>query len=195
MNSDVAGFVLAGGKSSRMGTDKAFLELDGRTLLSRMIKLVGGITPDVHIVGPRNKFEPLGPVIEDLYPARGPLGGIHAALSASGKDLNLILAVDLPLVEAAFLEYLVAKARGGDVLVTVARAGGGWQPLCAIYRRGFLDLANRALQEGRNKIDPLFRDIPLAVIEESDLKAAGFSATMFQNLNTPAEFNIARGIR
>ena len=176
-----------------MGTDKAFLELEGRSLLSRMIKLVGGITPDVHIVGPRNKFEQYGPVIEDLYPARGPLGGIHAALSASGKDLNLILAVDLPLVEAAFLEYLIAKARGGDVLVTVARAGGGWQPLCAIYRRGFLDLADRALQEGRNKIDPLFKDIPLEVIEESDLKAAGFSATMFQNLNTPAEFHAAKG--
>lgn len=193
MNSDVAGFVLAGGKSSRMGTDKAFLELEGRTLLSRMMNLVGGITSEVHIVGLRSKFEPFGPVIEDLYPNRGPLGGIHAALSASGKDLNLILAVDLPLVEAAFLEYLIAKARAADVLVTVARAGGGWQPLCAIYRRGFLDLADRALQEGRNKIDPLFKGIPLEVIEESDLKAAGFSATMFQNLNTPAEFLAAKG--
>ena len=192
MNSELAGFILAGGKSSRMGSDKAFLKLQGQTLLARALQLVRGIAADVRIVGPRGKFEQLGPVVEDLYSDRGPLGGIHAALSASTKNLNLILAVDLPRVEAAFLEQLVAKASTGEALVTVPRAGGGWQPLCAVYRRGFLDFADRALQEGRNKIDPLFKNIPLAVIEESDLTEAGFSTTMFQNLNTPAEFHAAR---
>src|SRR5690242_11391974 len=121
----MAGFVLAGGKSSRMGTDKAFLEFHGQILLSRAMNLIRGICPDVHVVGPKNKFQQFGPVVEDLYPDRGPLGGIHAALSTSTKDLNLILAVDLPQVEAAFLEYIITKARATDVLVTVPRAGGG----------------------------------------------------------------------
>lgn len=184
--------MLAGGKSSRMGTDKAFLELQGETLLFRALQLVRGVTADLHIVGAREKFGRFGPVVEDLYSDRGPLGGIHAALSASTKDLNLILAVDLPQIEAAFLEYLIAKARAGEALVTVPRAAGGWQPLCAVYRRGFLDLADRALQEGRNKIDPLFRNISLAVMEESELTEARFSTTMFQNLNTPEEFHSAK---
>ena len=176
-----------------MGTDKAFLELQGQTLLFRALQLVRSVTADFHIVGAREKFGRFGHVVEDLYFDRGPLGGIHAALSASSKDLNLILAVDLPQIEAAFLEYLIAKARAGEALVTVPRAGGGWQPLCAVYRRGFLDFADRALQEGRNKIDPLFKNISLAVIEESELTEAGFSTTMFQNLNTPEEFHAAKG--
>ena len=193
MDDDVAAYVLAGGKSSRMGSDKAFLELKGRPLLAWALDLVRGITTDVHIVGPREKFELFGLTLEDTYRARGPLGGIHAALSNSTKDLNLVLAVDLPQVEVGFLQFLVAQARLGGAVVTLPRAGGGWQPLCAVYRRRFLEYAGRALQSGNNKIDPLFNDISLSVIDESDLSAAGFSATMFHNLNTPAEFQAAKG--
>ena len=193
MDQDVAAYVLAGGKSSRMGSDKAFLEMKGRTLLARALDLVRGITPDVHIVGPQEKFELFGPTLEDTYRDRGPLGGIHAALSHSTKDLNLVLAVDLPQVEAGFLQYLVAKARTDDAVVTLPRAGGGWQPLCAVYRPSFLEYADRALQGGHNKIDVLFSDISLCIVDESDLNAGGFSATMFHNLNTPAEFQAAKG--
>ena len=196
MNGDVAAWVLAGGKSSRMGSDKAFLQLGGRTLLARALEAVRAISQDFHIVGPRAKFELFGPVVEDIFRDRGPLGGIHAALSASDKDLNLVLAVDIPHVEPRFLESLINKARDGKTVVTVPRAGGGWQPLCAVYRREFRDVAGQALKQGRNKIDPLFERVSIAVIEESDLKKAGFSANMFRNLNTRDEFEaVAKGTR
>lgn len=191
MNDDVAAFVLAGGKSSRMGSDKAFLELNGRTLLAWALDRVRGVTSDFHIVGPRAKFEPFGPTIEDVYKDRGPLAGIHTALHTSTRELNLVLAVDLPYMDPSFLTYLVAKARGNDSLAMVPRAAGGWQPLGAVYRRGFGEIAEQALQRGRNKIDALFEGISVGTIEESELKMAGFSDKIFQNLNTPAEFEAA----
>ena len=77
---DVTGFILAGGKSTRMGTDKAFIEFEGHTLLERALSLARSVTPDVRIVGAREKFAPFAPVVEDIFRERGPLGGIHAAL-------------------------------------------------------------------------------------------------------------------
>ena len=154
--SDVAAFILAGGKSTRMGADKAFVVLDGRTLLARALESARGVTADVRIVGDPAKFAEFAPVVEDVFRECGPLGGIHAALRASAAELNLMLAVDVPFVSAGLVEFLIARARGSAALVTVARAGGRWQPLCAVYRREFADAAEKALQQGRYKIDALF---------------------------------------
>jgi len=184
----VAAFILAGGKSTRMGTDKAFVMLDGRTLLERALELARAVTSDVRIVGDAAKFAAFGPVVEDVFRGCGPLGGIHAALRASSAELNLMLAVDVPFVSPALLQYLIERARGErDAAVTVARAGGGWQPLCAVYRRQFFDEAEPALRAGRYKIDALFGATQVQRISEDELESAGFSATMFRNLNTPAE--------
>ena len=189
---DVAVYVLAGGKSTRMGSDKAFLELHGQSLLKRALGLARTVSQDVHIVGERDKFADFAAVTEDIYRNRGPLGGIHAALSDSNSELNLIMAVDLPLLEAAFLSYLISRARRENNIVTVPRAAGGLQPLCAVYRRSFVDVAEHALREGRNKIDPLFTERESSVVEEQELLRAGFSTKMFQNLNTPEELSQAR---
>jgi molybdopterin-guanine dinucleotide biosynthesis protein A len=193
--SDVTAFVLAGGKSSRMGSDKAFLRLGEETLLSQALKIAGAVTRQVRIVGNASKFAAFGQVVEDLYRDRGPLGGIHAALSSSVTELNLMLAVDLPFVGLKFLKYLLMRARESGAIVTVPRAGSGLQPLCAIYRRGFLEAAEESLREGKNRIDSLFTKDVAFVIEESELARAGFSVEMFRNLNTPEEFEMARAVR
>ena len=192
--SDVTAFILAGGKSTRMGSDKAFVTLDGRTLLARALELARSVTPDVHIVGDPAKFARFGPVVEDLFPECGPLGGIHAALRASQTDLNLLLAVDLPFVSTEFLQYLIRRARSiAAATVTVVRASGGWQPLCAVYRQEFADAAEADLAAGRYKIDSLFATQRTLVIDEGELKSAGFSPDMFRNLNTPEELAEAIG--
>ncbi|MGO9084007.1 MAG: molybdenum cofactor guanylyltransferase [Candidatus Sulfotelmatobacter sp.] len=188
---DVAAFILAGGKSTRMGTDKAFLALDGRTLLARALDLARSVTPDVRIVGPAATFTVFAPVVEDVFPECGPLGGIHAALRASRAELNLILAVDNPFVPPALFPFLITRARASAATVTVARAGGGWQPLCAVYRREFADAAEKSLREGRYKIDALFDQVQTAVIAEDELEAAGFSPSIFRNLNTREELAAA----
>lgn len=184
---DLTAFVLAGGKSTRMGADKAFVALNGRTLLARALELVRSVTSDVRIVGDPAKFAAFAPVVEDVFPGCGPLGGIHAALRASQSELNLILAVDLPFVSLALLQYLIKRARNSAATVTVARASGGWQPLCAVYRREFAEAAELSLCEGRYKIDTLFEATQTLVIEEEELEAASFSPRMFRNLNTREE--------
>jgi len=188
---DFSGFVLAGGRSSRMGSDKAFLEFGGRTLLARALDLLRRLTPEVGIVGPAAKFAAYGPVVEDIYSGRGPLAGIHAALSSSATELNLILAVDLPFLTESLLRFIVERARAADAVVTVPRIASGYQPLCAAYRRGFASLAQAALESGRNKIDALFSIATMCVLEESELSRFAFNARMFENLNTPEDLRRA----
>jgi molybdopterin-guanine dinucleotide biosynthesis protein A len=181
---DLTAFVLAGGKSTRMGRDKAFLPWGDGTLLSHALKSVAGVTPRSRIVGDVKKFSAFGVVIADIYRDCGPLGGIHAALSGTTTDFNLILAVDLPLIETRFLQFMVGLAKDTDAAVTLPRADGGLQPLCAVYRREFAQPAEQALQAGKNKIDALFPKVKTRIIEEDEFTCAGFSAAMFRNLNT-----------
>ena len=179
-------FVLAGGRSTRMGTDKAFVLLEGRTMLARALDLAHSLTSDVRIVGDASKFASLASVVEDLFPGCGPLAGIHTALRSSLSDLNLILAVDMPFVRPALLQYILGRAKTSvRAMVTVPRTSRGWQPLCAIYRRDFAAIAEKALRAGNYKIDALFDEADVQVISESELQSAGFSPDLFLNLNTP----------
>ena len=185
---DLTAFILAGGKSSRMGTDKAFVEYGGRTLLARALDLARSAASDVRIVGSKEKFAAFAPVVEDVIRDCGPLGGIHAALRASPTELNVMLAVDVPFVSRAFFQYLVKQARGApEAAVVVPREDEDWQPLCAIYRREFAAVAERALRAGRYKITRLFDEVRTRVIDRKELEDAGFSPAIFRNLNTPEE--------
>jgi len=186
--SDVSAFILAGGKSTRMGRDKAFVPFEGQTLLARMLDLARLVRLDVRIVGSAEKFASFAPVVEDVFRDCGPLGGIHAALRASQTNLNLMLAVDMPFVSAAFLQYMISRGQSAPgAMAVVPRNDGRRQPLCAIYRREFADAAETALLAGRNRIDSLFAAIEVRVIEEEEWKRSGFSPAIFRNLNTPEE--------
>jgi molybdopterin-guanine dinucleotide biosynthesis protein A len=187
---DVTAFILAGGKSTRMGADKAFVEYGGRTLLARALDLARSVTPEVRIVGSADKFALFAPVVEDVFCDCGPLGGIHAALRASRTELNVMLAVDMPFVSLAFLHYLISQAGSApEAVVVVPRGNGNWQPLCAIYRREFASATEDALRAGRNRIDPLFSVVRTRVIAEDELEGAGFSPALFRNLNTQEELS------
>ena len=175
-----------------MGRDKAFLELGGQTLLARALDVASMVAANCRIVGDPAKFAVFGPVVEDIFRDCGPLGGIHAALLSAKSDLNLMLAVDLPFIEAKFLEYLMVKARQTGAVVTVPHAGGGLQPLCAVYRRRFVEVAEWALRQRKNKIDPLFREVETRVLDEAELSRAGFSPDIFRNLNTPEHWEEAK---
>ncbi len=188
---DVTAFVLAGGRSLRMGADKAFLSFGGRTLLEIALQKARALARQVRIVGPREKFAGYGEVVEDVFRDRGPLAGIHAALGASATDLSLVLAVDTPFLPERFLRYLVEQAQASAALVTVPYAAGGYQPLCAVYRRDFFRLAEAALQAGRNKIDALFGGCEVRRLDEAELSRFEFPATIFDNLNTPEELERA----
>jgi molybdopterin-guanine dinucleotide biosynthesis protein A len=185
-------FVLAGGKSSRMGTDKAFLEFSGRSLLGNALELARAVTAEVRIVGDPVKLSSFGTVVPDVYRDRGPLGGIHAALASSDAELNLIIAADLPLLDVRFLKHLIDIAGNYDALVTVPRVHGHYEPLCAVYRKEFGAFAGEALAENRNKVDALFSTIAVQLVSDDELTTGGFSPTMFRNVNTPDDWKQIR---
>jgi molybdenum cofactor guanylyltransferase len=187
------GFVLAGGKSSRMGAgpgkekDKALLEFGGQTLLDRALAVMGTVCDRVAIVGEPARFANYESVVADIFPGSGPLAGIHAALLHSPAELNLMLAVDMPFISQELLAFLFAAAEESDAIVTVPRSGKGLQPLCAVYRRDFSPVAEQALRAGKYKIDAAFSSVSILAIEEVKLTAAGFSEQSFFNVNTPQD--------
>ncbi len=194
------GFVLAGGKSSRMGpnTDKAFLDFHGQTLLERALTVAGMVCDRVTIVGDPARFAKVGsskyvPVVADIFPGCGPLAGIHAALTHSTAELNLMLAVDMPFVSRELLAFFFATAEASDAVITVPRTSRGFQPLCAVYRRDFSTVAEQALRAGKYKVDAAFSGVLVRVIKENELAAAGFSERSFFNVNTPQDRLAAEG--
>src|SRR5229473_8049739 len=194
------GFLLAGGKSSRMGmnTDKAFLDFGGQTLLDRALGVMGTVCDRVAIVGDPGKCAKYGStkygsVVADIFSGCGPLAGIHAALVHSPAELNLMLAVDMPFVSTKLLAFLFAAAEESDAIVTVPRTTHGLHPLCAVYRRDFSTTAEQALRAGKYKIDAAFGGVSIRVIEEAELLAAGFSERSFFNVNTPQDRLAAEG--
>ena len=170
-----------------MGANKAFLDFRGQTLLDRALSALNRACGNVTIVGDPETFASFGRVVADVFAECGPLAGIHAALLHSSADLNLMLAVDMPFVSEALLKFLLCAAEGTDAPVTVPRTARVLQPLCAVYRREFASTAEQALKAGDYKIDAAFAHVPLRVIEEAELIAAGFSEKSFFNVNTPED--------
>ena len=191
----VSAFILAGGRSSRMGTDKALLPLGGENLLQLALRKSKAVSPTPIIVGDRERYSIYGEVIEDRFPGCGPLAGIYSALCATQTDLNLVLSVDMPLMTADFLIWLVQLAAAGAELAFVPEVQGQRQPLCAVYRRAAQGVIEQALKLGELKVDRIFRLIPTRFVKEDELLAAGFSPTIFCNVNTPADYEAVNNLQ
>ncbi len=177
--------MLAGGKSSRMGQDKALLELDGETLAARALRKLRCVCAEVAIAGGAADRARFGRVIEDVRPGLGPLGGIVSALEQTAHEWNLFLAVDMPFVPDAALRRLLLAA-GGPAAVALAVADGRVQPLCGVYSRRALPGLRAELQAGRLKVKD-------AVASLGDVAYVPFEKLdWFRNVNTPAEFAEAR---
>src|SRR5947209_4054235 len=136
----VGGFVLAGGKSTRMGRDKALLDWHGKTLLDHMVDLLRNVADPVHVVG----RDPL----TDQLPGLGPLSGIATALEASSTDANLIVAVDLPHLTRDFLKYLRSRLENSSHALLACKIGSDF-PLCLGLWRPMLPEIKRHLWAGK----------------------------------------------
>lgn len=178
----VAGFVLAGGQSRRMGRDKALLPDAAGTLVERVASEVGKVCDSVALLGDPARYGHLNlPVIADLIPGRGPMSGLHAALKSAGTDWILIVACDMPNVQAAFLQKLIAHANPG-VLCVAADSADGLEPLCALYHRNTLPEVETALYGGRLRM----RDL-VAKLEATRVKAG---RTLVRNVNTEEDWQL-----
>ncbi len=189
-----AAYLQAGGKSARMGEDKAFVDFRGQTLLARALETLRKVCGEVTIVGDPKIFGGLGPTVGDVFPGCGPLGGIHAALVHSKAELNVIQAIDMPFVSGDLLKFILGQAAETGAMVTIPSTRCGLQPLCGVYRPAFATIAERAIKVGAYKIDAAFAGIAMHVIDEPELIAAGFSDKNFFNVNTPADRSAAMNL-
>jgi molybdopterin-guanine dinucleotide biosynthesis protein A len=177
-----AGFVLAGGRSSRMGQDKALLTLGGEPLVKRAIRKLSEVCAEVAIAGGTEELTQFGRVIPDESVGCGPLGGIVAALEQSSFQWNLFLAVDAPFVPVSVLKALLFMAAAFPSVCVMARTHGVMQPLCAVYSGKALEVLKQELAAGRWKVTR-------AIEAAGPVKVLDFDNTSwFANLNTPEEF-------
>ncbi len=177
-----------------MGMDKAFLPFRGGTLLERTLHVLHEVCASVSLVGDPTKFSSYGVAIPDIFPGCGPLAGIHAGLQQSSAELNLFLALDMPLIAPELLAFLLTKAEQTEAAAIVPRTARGLQPLCAVYRRSFAEIAEDSLRAGKYKIDAAFSGLAVYVIDEPELASHGFSERFFFNVNTPEDLQRAEDI-
>jgi len=133
----VGGYVLAGGRSSRMGRDKALLELGGKPLVARAVEKLQRVCADVRVVSGNDALADYAPLVGDVHPGCGPIGGIEAALLQSSYEWNLFLAVDMPFVPAIFIYSWVEQMMGEDdgARICMFTADGRAQPgLCMVHK-------------------------------------------------------------
>ncbi len=183
---ELTGIILAGGKSLRMGTDKARLTVGGETLLERAFRLVSPFCSEVIISGSPESYQVAGcRVVPDIFPEKGPMGGIYSCLLASNTSWNLVLSVDAPFVSTEFLQFMVSAAISAEAVVPVH--GGKIEPLVGLYRQSLVAKMGKSLQTNHlkmmhflSKIDTLFLDCQAWVDRYPCL---------FGNLNTPEDLH------
>ena len=176
----VSGYVLAGGQSSRMGEDKALLNIGGQTFLDRAIDAFAGVTDSVKIVGMRSEYKGHLTVIPDALDGRGSVVGLYTALADCGTEFAAVLACDLPFANADLLKELVGSIGEFEAVMPIQQ-DGRLQPLCAVYRRDVcLPHVERILASDNWRLQQLG-----SLLRVSIIKPAGVRWSM--NVNTPSE--------
>ena len=198
--SQVRGYVLAGGASSRFGTDKAVAELQGEAMVTRSAKLVSSVTSIVKIVSPVEKLKSQEyATIPDRWPGEGPLGGILTALSdakqSAGTDaLALVVSCDMPFLTAEWLQFLAERAAETAAEAVVPKSRHGWEPLCACWRVCAAELILPSFEAGTRKITEALNVLHVEVLDEKDWKRFDTGGRLFWNMNTAADYEEARRV-
>ena len=189
---DAVGFAVAGGRSRRMGRDKALLPWPGGTLLDHAVTRLRAACASVRILsGAERRYADRGlEVAVDAVPDAGPLGAIYTGLLHVGGDAGLFLAVDLPFVPVALLRRLLQLAEGHDAVVPISP--GGPEPLCAVYRPTCLEPVRRRLEAGELKATSFWPEVRVLQADGAALAGLGPLEEVFRNVNTPGDYQRAR---
>ena len=189
----VSGVILAGGKSRRMGgSPKALLPFGGRPLIQHIAETLVSILPDCLVV--TNSPEVYGflglPMVGDVYPEGGSLGGIYSGLRAVSGDAAFCAACDMPFLSSGLIRYLAGRA--GEADVVIPEAAGELQTLHAVYAGTCLGPMERRLSVGRLKITGFFDEVRVLRVPEEVVARFEDPALAFMNLNTPDDLERAR---
>lgn len=211
--SDVAAFVLAGGASSRMGSDKALVRLAGRPLIEYALGILRAAGLPASIAGARSQLSCFGHVIEDSIQGLGPLSGVCAALASTSARFGVFLSVDAPLLPASLISYLLSQAEISNAAVTLASVAGFPQTFPAVVDRAALPTLQAELDNGRSSCIGAFRTasaalrLPFSIVPAELVAQSGHAvdarglppAFWFLNVNTQADLDraekfLARGM-
>ncbi len=193
---DAAGYILVGGKSSRLGRDKALVEVGGTPLVLRVAQAVGAAVDEVTLVGAPEKYGHLGlRVIPDQISGFGPLAGILAALEETSRPWNLVAACDMPNLTPDFLRFLLRRAVEEQAeILAPTDANGRPEPLCAVYASSCREAIRRAVEADRHKITDAFEGLRVIELAPADYQQyeqqCEHGGGLFANLNT--EQDLAR---
>lgn len=184
--------ILCGGRSTRMGQDKALLPLAGRPLIAHVIDRLGPWAAELLLaVGPQARYTELGvPIVVDELPDVGPIAGLHAGLKAMSAERALLVAGDMPLVVPEAARRLVEWAEGFDAVVP--HVGGRYQPTFAVYGRSCRSAIERAVNSGRTALHGFLADVRLRTVFEAELRKLDPDLMSLRNMNTPADLQEAR---
>ena len=176
-----------------MGRDKALLAWNGSTLLDHAVARLRAVCASVRILsGGERRYEDRGlPVETDAVPDAGPLGGIYTGLVAMGQGTGLFLGVDLPFVSVELLRRLLDLSSGHDAVVPLSARGP--EPLCAVYGAACLEPIRRRLGAGELKATSFWPDVDVLQAGADQLAGLGPLDDLFRNVNTPADYESARG--
>jgi molybdopterin-guanine dinucleotide biosynthesis protein A len=181
----VSGIVLAGGHSSRLGTDKSFINVNGQSLIEHIVAKLTRLSDDVIIVtNSPDEYDHLeARLVGDIYPGKGALGGIYSGLRAAANAYSLVVACDMPFLDLNLLRYMIILAREHDVVIP--RIGGLTEPLHAIYSKNCLEPIDRLLARGGLKIIDFFSEVRVRYVEEGEVDIFDPQHLSFFNVNTP----------
>jgi len=179
--------VLVGGESRRMGKNKALLKLDEKTFVERTVSLLKKVFPEVFLVGNNKEmYRFLGlPVVSDVYENCGPLAGIHAALLAARTPYVFVVACDMPFLNPKLISALLTGVSGWDVVVPKINASYV-EPLCAVYGKDCLPVAEEHLQKGIYKVSAFYPRVRVKYVDLGTL-CAFVPEEDFFNVNTPED--------
>jgi len=191
----VTGVIQAGGRSTRMGgRPKALIELGGRRIIERVLAALTAVVDDVLLVTNTPElyaFLKL-PMVADVYPDRGSLGGIYSGLKAASGEAAFTVACDMPFLNPDVVRLVVARASQGDVVIP--RVGHQLETMHAAYAKACLPHIEERLLAGQLKIVEFFERVRVVEIAEADVARFRDPRVAFMNVNTPDELERARGL-
>lgn len=185
--SSITGIILAGGESTRMGKNKAFVEINGVQVIDRTVALFKEIFDDVLLVTntPLDYLDLKVRAVTDLIPGKGSLGGIYTGLFFSSSPHAFFVGCDMPFLDKRVIQYFLSLAETADIVVQ--RTKDYWQPLHAVYSRNLLKPIERLLQKGELKIIKAYRGMKMREVTREEVQALDPDLYSLANFNTPEE--------
>ncbi len=179
----ISAAILAGGKSSRMGTPKGLICIEGQSMISRIAEVLKPLVDEVLVIANDDLYNHCGfPVFKDVFEEKGPVSGIHSALIHAQNDTVVILSCDVPFVSSGLIEFLLVHKNEAEIIVPVHQ--GKTEPLIGVYGKSTLPSIEQCIVSGQTKMQEILVSLQAKHIQLPDNL---FSESLFININTPED--------